>query len=282
MKRVNLGSSLILVVLLLSAFSFQLSASAETVDREYVEKLFLEEKYDRAAAEAGKLIDANSSKRDELYYLKGLSEMKTGKFAEARKDFEYLIERYSGSKRALDAHIGIGDAYLLEGNKTGAMRSYNAALEEFPDNKNIEVVKQRLERCRSKNPVDIDSSVPSEPQNDEVKSEFSDIKARINAARTTGEEVQNITPKTKSLPAPIKSGGYFSVQVGSFKSRTNAQKLSYKLSRKGYEARVESPIDPGDKLYRVKVARLTYSREAEILELKLKREGYPTRICRED
>jgi len=247
---------------------------ATTIDREYVEKLFLEEKYDRAAVEAGKLIDDNASRRDELYYLKGLCEIKTGKFAEARKDFEYLIERYPGSKRLLDAHIGIGDAYLLEGNKTGAMRSYSSALEEFRDNKNIAVVRQRIDSCQSG--VTVPAPTPY------IKRETVAYPSQKTETRISSrEEVVNFTPKAV-LPAPIKVGGYFSVQVGSFKSRANAQKLSYKLSRKGYEARVESPDDSGDKLYRVKVARLASSKDAEILEVKLKREGYPTRICRED
>jgi len=58
-------------VLLLTAYSFQLSASAATLDREYVEKLFLEEKYEKVIVEAKKLIGENVSRRDELYYLKG-------------------------------------------------------------------------------------------------------------------------------------------------------------------------------------------------------------------
>jgi len=80
--------SLLIVMLLLTAYSLQPTAYAVTLDREYVEKLFLEEKYDRAAAEAGKLIDANSSRRDELYYLKGLSEMKTNASFSGMADFE--------------------------------------------------------------------------------------------------------------------------------------------------------------------------------------------------
>jgi tetratricopeptide (TPR) repeat protein len=270
----DFGRWLLLIAFLFSIFNFQIQASAATIDREYVEKLFLEEKYDRAAVEAGKLIDENASRRDELYYIKGLSEIKMGKLAEARKDFEYIIERYSGSKRLFDAHVGIGDAYLLEGNKTGALRSYNAALEEFPDNKNIAVVRQRIDSCRSGVTVATPVSYTKE---DTIVYPPQKAEARISPR---AEDV-NFTPKA-ILPASVKGGGYFSVQVGSFKSMVNAQKLSTKLSRKGYESRVELPIDPKDKLYRVKVARLTSSREADILELKLKREGYPTRICRED
>jgi cell division protein FtsN len=82
--------------------------------------------------------------------------------------------------------------------------------------------------------------------------------------------------------ASVKGGGYFSVQVGSFKKRTNAQRLSEKLLKKNYESRVDSPEDTGGRLYRVKVGRFVSLQDAGDLELKLKREGYPTRICRED
>lgn len=250
-----------------------LSASAALTASEKAEELFLKGQYDKAITAADKAIDSDSGKRYELYYLKGLSQLKLGRFADSRKTFEYILEKYPRSSRALDSYIGIGDAYLLEGNRTGALRTYKKAAEEFNDNKNAAIARQRIADCGEKPAPKEEYRQPAPVKHD-----------------TAYKESVNFVPKDKppiqadALPADtdktVKSG-YFSVQVGSFKSRSNAQKLASKLSVKGYEARAEMP-PASDRLYRVKVGRLHSNEEAERLAAKLKREGYPTRICRED
>lgn len=201
---------------------------------EEAEKLFLEGKYDRVIDETGHLIDKRSRQRDELYYLKGLSELKTKKFRDARNSFGSIISRYFQSKRLFDAYVGIGDSYFLEGDTSRALRAYNEALDKFPKNSNIVIVNTRIAECGPGN-------------------------AGVAAATAV-------------------SGEQFYVQVGCFKSRTNAQKLSKKLSDKGYESYVELPAVSKDNLYRVKVGRLKSKEEAEYLAYRLKKDGYPTRI----
>lgn len=285
--------SLVSIVLFTFLCSFLPNALALTA-AERAEELFLEGKYDKALAEADRAISADSGKRYELYYLKGLSALKLKRFAEARKAFEYVTERYARSDRALDSYIGIGDAYYLEGNTSGALRSYRAATDKFADDKNIVVVRQRIADCLAKpgmqeRPKEYTAVRPLETRPVEVK-------ARPVAAKPVQKprESVNFVPKKKmsvviepaAAAAPETSSrdiaGQFSVQVGSFKSRSNASKLASKLSARRYEARVESPAESSDKLYRVKVGRISSKEEAESLAVKLKSEGYPTRVCQED
>lgn len=203
-------------------------------DIAYVEKLFLEGKYDKAADESGKLIDARSRQRDELYYIKGLSELKLNRFSDARQSFEDIIAKYQRSKRIFDAYLGIGDSYFLEGNTDAASRSYNELLNRFPNDNNIAVVRSRIAESNRK-------------------------------------------PKSEDRPL-----NPFSVQVGSFKSKSNAQRLVQKLSRQGYEAYLAFPADAGDRLYRVRVGKLKSKVEASALAAKLKRAGYNIKICTDE
>lgn len=265
--------SLVYVILFTILYLLPPNAHALT-GPERADELFLEGNYEKAMAEADKAIAADSGKRYELYYLKGLSALKLNKFAEARKNFEYIAEHYPRSSRALDAYTGIGDAYFLEGNTQGALRSYKTAVDAFGDDKNISVVKQRITDCMARLGQ---ASGPGE-------------RAAPKPAEKPMRHV-NFTPKNKSyahIDTPAQGAvkhdgsGQFSVQVGSFKSRSNACKLVSKLSSRHYEARIESPSAASDNLYRVKVGRTSSKEEAGKLAARLSREGYPTRVCQEN
>lgn len=249
-----------LLFVLLSAVSFQLSVYADT-DIAVVEKPFLEGRYDRAEYEAKRLIDERARQRDEVYYLKGLSELKLGKFNQARESFQVIISKYRKSNRVFDAYAGIGDSYLLEGNIEAAMKTYNEIKEKFPSDKNITLIDSRLSECRKKA-----GTVPVAP----APSPITENKVEAPQAEkiVPAGVVQDETPKVN-----------ISVQVGCFKNKRNADKLSSKLAASGYKSYVEVPVDAGDKLYRVKVGHPQSKGDAESLAAKLNREGYRTKIC---
>ena len=205
-----------------------------------VEKPFMEGRYERAVLEAHRLIDGRARQRQEVYYLKGLSELKLNKFNEARQSFEAIIAKYPRSNRVFDAHIGIGDSYLLAGDTENAARIYTEVKEKFPSDRNIAIVDSRLNDCCKK-------SAPVEDKKEAVQS---------------GE-----------------AKGYISIQAGCFKSKRNADKLSTRLSSAGYQSYVELPLTAGDRLYRVKVGRFKSKGEAESLAAKMNRDGYKTKIC---
>lgn len=236
--------SLIFIFVLFSALSFQMPAYCAESEIVSAETAFLEGKYDKAIYEAKRLIDARSRNRDELYYIKGLSELKIGKFDDARQSFEDLLSKYQRSRRTFDAHVGIGDSYLLEGNRSEAVKRYKEVLIKFPNDKNICIVQQKIKEAETPDSV----STP--------KSSF-------------------MTPE---IPRS-EQGSAISVQVGSFKNKRNAEHMSQKLHSAGYESFVEIPTGPGDRLYRVKVGRLNSRQDAEALASRLRKSGYKVRIC---
>lgn len=244
----KLRSTLITAIIL--NFMIPSSAFADT-DISAVEKPFLEGKYDKAERAAQSMIDQRSRQRYEVYYLKGLSELKLNKFKEARESFGAIISKYPGSNRVFDANLGIGDSYMLEGNTQEAVKVYNDIAMRFPRDKNIAIVKERLDDCRKGSAKAADAI--------ETVSESSDLKP-------------NTIPKNESR-------GYISVQAGCFKNRRNAEALAKKLSGRGYESYVELPMGSDANLFRVKVGRLASQEEAQDLAAKLHRDGYNTKIC---
>ncbi len=230
---------------LLTTYNLQLTASYADTDIVVVEKLFMEGRYERVVSEARRMIDGRARRRDEIYYLKGSSELKLKQFEEARHSFEEIISKYANSNRVFDAYVGIGDSYLLEGNIESAVKSYNGIKEKFPDDKNIALVDSRLSECRKGSPVP----------------------PPVASVVMPGNIPQN------------ESKDYISVQAGCFKNRRNADALSAKLASRGYQSYVELPLSTGDRLYRVKVGRLKSKIEADDIAAKLRRDGYKTKVC---
>lgn len=255
-------------------FTFNFFLAHAGSDIAYVEKLFLQEKYEKAIRESGILIDARARQRDELYYIKGLAELKMGRFDPARDSFRRVISQYVRSKRMLDAYVGIGDAYLLEGDAGEAIRHYNEALDKFPDDTNISIVYYRMaEALKSSGSSEkakqyFDKARAMSPFSFEAKSPFSC-------------PVMDSAVKTKPSPSG-ESSAHISVQVGCFNNKRNAERLVKKLSREGYESYIPAPTGSGDKLYRVKVGSSLSKDEASRLAAKLKRGGYNTKICADD
>lgn len=241
-------------------FSFLAPASYVSGDMIQLEKLFLEGRYEKAISEADDLIGSRSRQRDEVYYLKGLSELKLQRFGEARRSFQNILDRYPGSGRAFDAYVGMGDSYILEDRASSALKEYEEASRRFPRDNNIVTVYSRMSDCYAK-------------LGDKAKEEEYSQKSRGIKVPTIPETV------THTKDVPRGETGYISVQVGSFKNKKNAEKMVRKLSREGFEAYVEIPAGSGDKLYRVKAGRLQSLQSADALESKLKARGYATKIC---
>ena len=218
--------------------------SASNVFAASVEKLFLEGEYGKVVDEASRLIDSRAGKLDELYYLKGLSELKLNKFSDARNSFDKILSKYQHSKLTFDAYTGIGDSYFLEGNINEALRVYNEILVKFPNDKNLSVIQERIGNCRSKMGLPDKAKIEVQIPHDSVE-------------------------------------GRISVQVGCFGSKGNAEKLNKKLANKGYESYLELPVSPHDNLYRVRVGKFQSREAAESLANRLKRDGYSTTICQD-
>lgn len=270
----------IIAIIFLFSFVVLAHARATVESLSQVEKLFLQGKYDRVVSEATRLIDAGSYGREELFYLKGLSQTQLARFRDARQTFEYMIERYPKGKRAFDGCVGIGDAFFLEGKYAESISSYNDALTNYPDSKNASVCYYKIGSAYHK----LGSEDKAKEYFDKAKNSSPlSFESRMIPKDLGSSPGLGAMAKPFLSPEPsgeADAGDYFYVQVGYFKSRTNAEGLIEKLKRKGYDSYLSTQIKGQSSFYKVKVGRFKTKPEAEAMAGKLKSDGYKTRVCR--
>lgn len=80
------------------------------------------------------------------------------------------------------------------------------------------------------------------------------------------------TVERAEIPPPAKVSGY-TVQVGAFRQRQQAEVKEKELRAKGFDCRIEVPESSED-LYLVKVGRFKSKAEATAMRLRLKKSGF--------
>ncbi len=178
------------------------------------------------------------SNTEDVLYLQSLSLLKLNRSEEARVKLSRLENDSASSDARASAHASIADSYYYEGNFDLAYKSYEETIAKYPASAQAPYVLSRLTELSAKK-----SFPPS--------------------------------------PAPLKQmaleeNAFYEVQVGSFSKLRNAQGLVDKLLCDRYDAYLKT--DESDRMYRVRVGKLSSKEEALALENRLKKEGYPTKI----
>lgn len=101
-----------------------------------------------------------------------------------------------------------------------------------------------------------------------------------------GSDTVGVQPPRSSSPAKkstgtssaadsnVKSAAVtYSVQVGAFKGRPEAEAHARNVRSLGFDSRVDPP-EPSDKLYRVKVGKFNTRAEAKAVQLRLRENGF--------
>ena len=110
-------------------------------------------------------------------------------------------------------------------------------------------------------------------------------KPEIAAPKTgTSSTPKTATPKPAVEPAskapvsaPPSASATYSVQVGAFRQRQQAEVKAQLLQSKGFESRIEPPNSP-EGLYLLKVGRFKSRTEAVAVQLRLKKSGFTSFI----
>ncbi|NOX21418.1 MAG: SPOR domain-containing protein [Nitrospirae bacterium] len=74
--------------------------------------------------------------------------------------------------------------------------------------------------------------------------------------------------ETKPFPIQSKTANYYTIQVGAFSSKAEAEKLKNRLKKKGYTVFINT-LKKGKILYRVRVGRFIKRSDAEAAALKI-------------
>lgn len=215
---------------------------------EKIQESFLKEDYAGAnrLSEIYLTRDGRSPAAERVLYLQALSLVKLDRGDAARAKLARLENSASTPEQRARAAVSAGDSYYYEGQGAAAYASYAETLRRYPDCEEAPHVLSRL-------------------------------------ALIAGEEGK-APPEPRRAPRPyalnqiaVEETPFYSVQVGAFSKQGNAGVLLRQLLRSKYDAYLEESL--ADRQYRVRVGKLPSREAAEGLEARLKKDGYPTKIC---
>ena len=213
------------------------SRAPETGGFEAVIESFLKEDFARSERSAAQFLRrARTEHSDEAALIRALSLMKLGRYEEARPMLERLEKEAGSEELRAQAAYSLGDSYYFQSDREQADAYYKEAVRKYPSHGEAEQVRRLL-----------------------------------GLSHPAGQFAVEEMPGAAG-PALLQ----YSVQVGAFSRRRNAERLLNKLLRNRYDAYI-SPEQAANR-FRVRVGHLSDRAEAQTLELRLKEDGYPTQI----
>ncbi len=210
---------------------------------EAIQNAFLNKNYSKTVELCDVYLNSLDSKEhlEDVLNFQAFSLLKLGRTMEARSRFRTLEERSSNLNLKAAASASLGDTYYFEKDWRTARERYEETLAKYPTSDQTIYIQSRL----------------------------SEMTSRPGSGATSG-----FYRPLKQVG--IEESGFYSVQVGSFSKKQNAQGLLDKILASHSDAYVQK--DPSASVYRVRVGRLSSREDALRLETSLKKEGYPTKI----
>ncbi len=292
------------ILVLFFLLSFPLIVFASSVNVENIKINFLKGEYKICIKEGENLLAGarrDTKNLDELYYYLGLSYLKDGNLLRAADIFDIILKEFKFSKFTEVAMISMGDVYRQKGQLDFAEKNYQDVLKKFPSTKLRKDIEIRLTKVQTQEeqkivtkpvsvaPVVSVAPILEEKKQTKLESNFENqdlpivladdlkgtpgIEAFISA---TASKVSATSSNNSN--SSIVSSGVYSVQVGAFSKKVNAESLVDKLNGKGYIAFVVNSGSADKITYKVRVGKLNSINEAKNLEKDLSGQGYPTKI----
>lgn len=285
-----------IIILILGVFCL---CGISLADIEKVQTLLVNGDLTAAEKHCRELLGGNPTKtvqEQALFYLATIN-LKQGKYADCRHNFNLLIRDFPGSRFLNRARLGIADSYLFEENYSLAEKIYVELLAGRDESiaptvycrlidlkvkaGDRDKAQDYLTQLHSKYPLSFEAGLIRR---------LPEAKATVSLLPETKTSQEIFTPletghqrRPSGVSAPLETKGQsltgFTVQVGAFADHPKADRLCRELIALGEDAYIELLETPvGQSLYRVRVGKLSSSQEAEALAKKLASQGYPTKI----
>jgi TolA-binding protein len=233
--------------------------AADLVTIADVHSTFMQKDYAKTSELAQTLAEQarDSQEKAEALYYAGLSDLWLGKYLSARRMIEQSLDAKPSKSLQDMASLALVDTYYMEGDYKRSLR----LAEEF---------------------------VYGHPKSDFLSLAYLKIaRSHLKLAnwKKGREYLQDIVKKFPNSPERfyvdqlLNEDQFFAVQVGSFQDRVTAEGVVNELQKKGeYAYIVETTSQEGKKFFRVRVGKFQQFDEAQQLEAKLSKLGYPTKI----
>ncbi len=123
------------------------------------------------------------------------------------------------------------------------------------------------------------STPDSSADSGDVEDQPLDWYKKVNRPEKEAEIEPPPARKTEAAPlkSPIDAPAGYSVQVGAFRQKREAEVKAQTLKSKGFDSRIEAPQNP-DQLYLLKVGNYDSRADAVAMQLRLKKSGFPSFI----
>ena len=225
---------------------------------------YLQGKYDKALDHYGKIIVSYPD--DETYwparYWKCRSLMASGDYQEAMVALRSLEKSdFVGIGR--DAiTMALGNCYMGLKDYQNAAAAYRSLVEFMPDSRRVPSAYLLL----AKSLQNLGESKAAKTLYKKVLDSYGDsVEAQqaqqyLNSLSTTTPRFQPLEaikrkPATPKAKKETSKSSYFSIQVGAFSSKSNAEKLARRLRKKSYSVDIITPVPGKSRLYKVRVGR---------------------------
>jgi tetratricopeptide (TPR) repeat protein len=243
------------IIILSFVLSLVIINNSYALNLEKLKVYFLQGNYSASIKEGEKVLAGaqQSPELAELYCILGISYLKDGNFLRASDIFEIILKEFKKNKFSEQARLGLGDSYFLRGDLQHAEQCYKQLLEEDRNTNLKPELYYRFSRLAFK-------------------------KGDILEGKEYLDKLNKEFPLNLEAKQADEASAFYSVQVGAFSNKDNAKNLLNKLIKQGYEAYMEESNILGRLTYRVKVGKATQRAEIAVLENKLSRDGYPTKV----
>ena len=224
-----------------------------------IEAAVMNKDYAQARELASQVLkDSNdSSQRTEAQYYFGLAQLRLGQYAQARDAFRIVMDSHPPQDIYDRAALGLTEGFYMAGFYKDALDAGEKLLKRSRHSSFLSLIYLKIARANLK-------------------------LMRWEKANEYLNDIINEFPKSPEAPVArqlLEEKQYFAVQVGSFLDKGRAITLIDDLKAGGqYAYVVETTAADGQKFYRVRVGQMSSLKDAEDLEKRLAKLGYPTLI----
>ena len=224
-----------------------------------IEAAIMNKDYAEARQLASQIIkDSNDhTQRTEAQYYYGLSQLRLGKYADARSAFKSVMETHPPQDAYDKAALSLTEGFYMDGLHTDALDTAKKLYKRSPHSSFLSLIYFKIAGA--------------------------DLKLmRWEEAHEFLNKIINESPQSPEASIArqlLDEKQYFAVQVGSFLDKGRALTLIDDLKGNGqYAYVVETTGSDNQTYYRVRVGQMSSLNEAEDLKKRLDKLGYPTLI----
>jgi tetratricopeptide (TPR) repeat protein len=207
-----------------------------------------------------KNIFPQSSYLPQILWLESQAFFSSGKIEQALNGFKYIVEEYPYSPWAAWAQLGIGEIYFAQGELKKSLKEYNRVVDQFAETEAFPLalsgIYRAFESSNEKDKAILYLNLYKEkfPQGIDLESEV------------LSEEIRD-SGKAEKL-----TGTKYTVQIGVFANKDNADRIVKKLKSRGYNPEESYKYIQKKRYYVIRVGSFNSLSEAQKLKEKLEKE----------